>query len=367
MNYQAPLKYHFRPKTGWINDPNGLVFFQGYYHAFYQHAPHQRYPFVEPMYWGHARTKDFLSWEELPLALCPTEPYDKDGCWSGTALSKDGVLYLFYASICRKEGEDTPTQSVSLATSRDGIHFEKYEGNPVISGFPSDGCPDFRDPAVAKIGDKYVLVMASGHVESKKARLLLYESPDLLSWEYQGILAEWDDARYAECPSIMPFGEKVLLSASVCHFDRNYFSAMLGTLEGGHFTPEISASIDRGPDQYAGQIFRDDQGRCIHITWIPGWAYHRFAENDVGCLSLPREILVRDGKLCAYPVKEVQHLLRDSDPAVTLTAEGCVIAPHNTREPVVHKGKIQSLAVCRDEYILEVFINGGETVYSVLL
>ena len=69
MDYSAELKYHFTTKKGWINDPNGLVYFNGYYHIFYQHSPNFEKPWQENMHWGHARTKDFLNYEELPIAL----------------------------------------------------------------------------------------------------------------------------------------------------------------------------------------------------------------------------------------------------------------------------------------------------------
>ena len=128
MDYGRKLKAHYKPQKGWINDPNGLVYFKGDYHIFYQHAPNFEVPWKEPMHWGHARTKDFLQWEELPIALYPDREYDKGGCWSGTAIVKDDTLYLFYASI----DEKTQAQTVSAAYSSDGIHFEKYPGNPVI-------------------------------------------------------------------------------------------------------------------------------------------------------------------------------------------------------------------------------------------
>ena len=95
--FSYDLKHHFRPAKGWTNDPNGLVYFDGWYHAFYQHAPGHEQPRHEPMAWGHARTKDFLTWEELPVALLPDQPYDSGGCWSGTAIEHNGLLYLFYA------------------------------------------------------------------------------------------------------------------------------------------------------------------------------------------------------------------------------------------------------------------------------
>ena len=156
MNYRTPLKYHFATKKGWVNDPNGLVYFNGYYHIFYQHSPNFEKPWNESMHWGHARTKDFLDFEELPVALFPDKPYDKDGCWSGTAIVKDDTLFLFYASI--HDG----VQSVSVAYSTDGINFEKYENNPVIGGIPADGCPDFRDPAVCYSDGKYFKMLGGG-------------------------------------------------------------------------------------------------------------------------------------------------------------------------------------------------------------
>ena len=96
VDYNEKLHFHFHPKQGWINDPNGLVFFKNYYHVFYQHEPDSERPWFEPRHWGHARTKDFLEWEELPVALYPDTAYDNEGCWSGTAIVKDDVLYLFY-------------------------------------------------------------------------------------------------------------------------------------------------------------------------------------------------------------------------------------------------------------------------------
>ena len=95
MNYLQKLNYHYRPDKGWINDPNGLVYYKGYYHVFYQYAPDHEIPWKQPMHWGHARTNDFINWEELPVALYPDREYDSGGCWSGTAIVKDEVLYLF--------------------------------------------------------------------------------------------------------------------------------------------------------------------------------------------------------------------------------------------------------------------------------
>ncbi len=367
MDYLQNLNYHYRPGRGWINDPNGLVYFKGYYHIFYQHAPDYELPWQQPMHWGHARTKDFLTFEELPVALCPDKPYDTDGCWSGTATVKDGVLYLFYASI-RKDAEGHHAhQTVSVATSTDGIHFEKYAGNPVIDHYPTDGGKDFRDPAVCYINGKYYCVMATGNPKTQTGRLLLYESNDLLQWHYVGIMREWADCKYAECPSFLPAEGGYLLAASVCPLEKcHYFSITYGDFCDNKFIPRVKGEVDKGPDQYAGQVFRDHLGRNILISWMPGWKYKGYADRDIGCMSAPRELSLRDGHICAYPVAELQHLLTDSDPAVERTANGFIIRREG-REPVVYEGEIRDLKILRDGYIVEVFVNGGREVYSALL
>jgi beta-fructofuranosidase len=362
MDYSSRLEFHYRPKKGWINDPNGLVYFKGYYHVFYQHAPNHEIPWQEPMHWGHARTKDFLEWEELPIALTPDAPYDKSGCWSGTAIVKDGKMYLFYAGI-------TAVSTIAVAVSEDGVNFEKYGNNPVISTYPPEGGPDFRDPAVCRIGGAYYCVVASGHPQTKKARLLLYRSENLFDWEYRSVLCEWDEAKYAECPSIVPLDNgKCLLAASVCNLDEtHFFQIMLGRFENGVFVPELSDRFDKGPDQYAGQMFVSADGRPLLMTWVPGWSYAGFEKGrDVGCMSLPREIVVENGRICGRPASEVAHLLKDSDESVRLTDGGFVVE-RKSRPDLVHKGEVRNLKILCDKYIMEIFVNGGETVYSLLL
>jgi beta-fructofuranosidase len=299
----------------------------------------------------------------LPVALYPDQEYDSNGCWSGTAIAKDDVLYLFYASVRGQE----KTQTVSIAYSKDGINFEKYERNPVIDRYPIEGGADFRDPAVCFIGGIYYCVMATGNPTDKAARLLLYKSNDLFSWEYIGVMSEWQDCKYAECPSFIPTKGTCLLAASVCPIgSRHYFSIMYGKFENGKFAIEYSAEVDKGPDQYAGQVFKDHLGRNILISWVPGWRYAGFASKDVGCMSAPRELKIKDGKITAYPIEEFQHLLKDDDPSVKRTESGFIIE-RSGRESVVCNRKIHELKILRDGYLVEVFVNGGEEVYTALL
>jgi beta-fructofuranosidase len=364
MDYLAKLKYHYRPKKGWVNDPNGLVYFDGYYHVFYQHAPDYETPWHQPMHWGHAITKDFINWQELPVAIKPDSEYDSNGCWSGTAIVKDDKLYLFYASV---RGEEK-IQTVSVAYSSDGINFKKYQNNPVIKTYPNDGGPDFRDPAVCCVNGSYYCVMATGNKPTKTGRLLLYKSQNLFDWEYAGVMCEWQNCRFAECPSFMSAENgKFLLTASVCPLDKeHYFSIMYGSFYNQKFSIEHIAEIDKGPDQYAGQVFKDAQGRNLLISWLPGWNYAGMVQKDLGCMSIPREITFIDGKIRAFPVKEVQHLLKDTDECVVRTRNGFEIKRQD-RPSVIYEGKITDLKILRDGYVVEVFVNGGEQVYTALL
>ncbi len=160
---------------------------------------------------------------------------------------------------------------------------------------------------------------------------------------------------------------RYLLTASVCPMEKDhYFSIMYGSFSEGKFTVEYAAEVDKGPDQYAGQVFHDPRGRDILISWIPGWPYRGYAEKDVGCMSVPRELKLVNGKITGYPVEEVQYLLKDTDPAVIRTEKGFILN-RTGRDSVVYEGEIADLKILRDGYVLEIFINGGEEVYSVLL
>ena len=142
--------FHLASRVGWMNDPNGFSIYQGKYHMFYQYHPYTTQ--WGPMHWGHAVSEDLLHWEYLPAAIAPDETYDKDGCFSGSAIElKDGRQLLLYTGVRREEQEDgevrdIQTQCVAIG---DGINYEKYEGNPVLTqeDLPEGGSRfDFRDP-----------------------------------------------------------------------------------------------------------------------------------------------------------------------------------------------------------------------------
>ena len=363
------LEYHCRPAKGWVNDPNGLCEYGGYYHVFYQHAREAIRPWREPISWGHSRTKDYLHFEELPEALIPGDcgEYDSFGCWSGTACEKNGVLYLYYASVkLLPNGDDV--QTISVAYSRDGVNFEKHPGNPVIDRFPAEGCRDFRDPAVLAEGEKNWLVIASANEEHTVGRLLLYESADMLAWEYRGVLAEYPGCKYCECPSFLRLADGRYLLA--CSVEENgtgakHFYIQVGAFDGRNFVPELRAEPQKGPDQYTGQVFADKRGRIMLVSWIPGWKYAHTFEHCVGCMSLPMQVCI-DGGIKLFPPEECAPLLCGTDPALERRENGFAI--RREREPdIVCDCEIKDIKLLRDGYILEVFVNGGERVYTAML
>jgi len=367
MDYTKRLKHHYQPAKGWMNDPNGLVYFKGYYHLFYQHSPNFECPGKEAMYWGHARTENFVDFEELPLALSPDMEYDKNGCWSGTAIVKDDTLYLFYASIKLDENGDM-LQKVSVAYSNDGITFIKAQENPVIDKHPTETGNDFRDPAVVNINGEYYLTVAAGNRETNKGFLVLYKSEDLIKWDYVDFLKTWDNCVYTECPSFLNNDKETMVSVSVCPtLSEHYFSIMFGKFDGKHFIEEASASVDKGPDQYAGQAFKDDKGRFLLISWIPGWRYINFAEKSIGCLSVPREIKCENGKITAYPIEEVRHLLKCEDDYLIRTDDGFTVKREHNGGNQHISGTFDTIEMIRDEYVLEVYVNHGEEIYTFIL
>ncbi|NLA76382.1 MAG: glycoside hydrolase family 32 protein [Clostridiales bacterium] len=300
------LQYHFHPENGWINDPNGLCCFDGYYHIFFQYSPNYETPWHEAMIWGHSRTKDFLNFEELPVAMVNDKPYDIGGVWSGTAVEIDRKLWLFYASV-----DSDMRQTISAASSEDGIHFVKCSENPIISDLPVDGSRDFRDPAVLIDNGNLYLVIASADVNKGTGNLLLYQGDDISHWKYIGVLYEYPDCKYCECPSFVHCEDGFILSASVVRKDEShYFEVLYGDFDGKSFSAKAVSHFQKGPDEYAGQIFRASDGRNLMMSWIPGWSYQP-KEKCIGCLSIPLEIIVENEKIRAYPISEVAHLIAE--------------------------------------------------------
>ena len=354
MSARKRFRYHFEPEKGWMNDPNGLVFFKGQYHAFFQHNPYSTH--WDKMHWGHAVSSDLLSWKELPIALYPDKDYEcEGGCFSGSAIVKNDRLYLFYTSVSDK-------QTQSIAFSDDGIHFTKYEGNPVITENPL-GYYDFRDPKVTEIDGQYYMVTGSGSKEA--GQVLLFRSENLLEWEYVGVLFE--GKKYApciECPDFFKLDDKYVLMFSKMEEPSRTTHFVIGDFENGKLINTAISRPEWGRDFYAPQTMVDSNRRIII-----GWMYHWGKKTPAGCpfagaLSIPRELKPVGSKIYNYPVKEAQPLMKRKSRYVSVKGNELIVHPKMRKKRKFRIPQIDSIDIFEDKKSVEIFINGGEISIS---
>ena len=318
--------FHVTPYIGWMNDPNGFCWYNGYYHLFYQYYPYDTN--WNSMHWGHVRTKDFIHWEYLPVALAPDKEYDAGGCFSGSAIEiSDGRQLLMYTAVKHErleDGSEQVLQTQALAVG-DGIHFEKYEKNPVIIG---DSLPkgaskaDFRDPKIWKEDGLYYCVVGN-RPEDGSGQILLYSSKDAFHWEFVSILAK-NENRYGkmwECPDFFELDGKHVLLVSpqdmlpedLEFHNGNGTLCIIGELDRNVYElkEENYQAIDYGIDFYAPQTLKTPDGRRIMIGWMQNWdttGYRLEGSKWFSQMSLPRELSIKNGKLYQLPVKELESL-----------------------------------------------------------
>lgn len=342
VTYREPWRpqYHFTPATNWMNDPNGMVFYEGEYHLFYQYNP-----FGDKwghMSWGHAVSRDLTQWEHLPVAL-----YEEDGVmiFSGSAVvdwqntsgfGRDGRPPL--VAIYTGHYTAKPLQNQQIAFSNDrGRTWTKYAGNPVLD----IGEKDFRDPKVFWHAPTRRWVMVVSWPTHRKVRF--YASPNLKDWTHLSDFGPAGSVRGIwECPDLFPLrvegrpgGEKWVLIVNIgsgapaggsgCQY-------FIGEFDGRDFTPDSSAPTlappagkdseaalwaDWGRDFYAAVSWSDipkRDGRRLWLGWMSNWEY----ANDVptspwrSAMSVARELRLRstpDGlRLVQYPVRELERL-----------------------------------------------------------
>ncbi len=302
---------HFAPKANWMNDPNGLIYWNGRYHLFYQYNPLSTAPF-EKICWGHATSRDLLHWEDLPPALTPTPgSADEDGCWSGRAVVKDGVVFLLYTGVSGRQ------QRPCVARALDDrlVSFQKAEENPVIPVEPLPDLVGFRDSAVRRVNGEFRQLIGSGS-PALGGCLLEYRSRDLVSWDYVGIFLSGNSSGLPgemwECPDFFEIEGRSFLVMSLLEEGRPLEVISIGGgLDGDRFVPEIDRRLDIGTRWYAPQSFDAPDGRRL----IFGWFREREEElpegerGRVGVMSLPRQLFATpNGALGMTPVEELKAL-----------------------------------------------------------
>lgn len=336
-------EFHFTPPAHWMNDPNGMVFFEGEWHLFYQHHPYSTV--WGPMHWGHAVSHDLVNWEHLPVALYP----DSLGLiFSGSAVvdwentsgfGQDGkpplvAIFTQHLMAGEKAGRhDFQYQSIAYSNDK-GRTWTKYADNPVIPN--TNNIHDFRDPKVIRdeVSKQWIMVFAAhDHVK-------FWSSPNLKDWQHLSDFGKESGAHGGvwECPDIFPISvegtdeKRWILLLSINPGSPNGGSGtqyFIGDFDGKTFKldPDFEKLVadgqgvwlDFGRDNYAGVTFSDvpkSDGRRIFMGWMSNWDYATVVPTEKwrSAMTLPRKLVLRKTeaglRLFAQPVKELESLRR---------------------------------------------------------
>lgn len=352
-------QFHYTPIMNWMNDPNGLVYYEGKYHLFHQYNPFgNRWGYMS---WYHAVSEDLVHWEHRPVAI-PYGKEEEEAIFSGSAVvdhynttgfgddSRAPLVAIYTSHYTREDGSTWQAQSLAYSTDG-GKSFQKYEGNPVLM-FDD---PDFRDPNVFWMDEqeKWVMVVAL----PTQHKVQFYESKNLMDWNY---LSDFGPAGAIggiwECPDLFPLavdGDPGNIRW-VLHVDINPGAIaggsgsqfFIGDWDGTYFTPDESIMnndiiwADYGTDFYAAITWSDipeEDGRRLWVGWMNNWLYANEIPTNPwrSAQSIPRSIHLKsiDGTIrpVQKPVVELQMLrnqhiqlqeIQLSDDSVNLTDSG---------------------------------------------
>jgi levanase/fructan beta-fructosidase len=333
--------FHFTPKKGWMNDPNGMFYKNGYYHLFYQHNPDANV--WGPMHWGHAISADLITWTEKPIALYPDE---KGYIFSGSAvvdekntsgfgtLENPPIVAMFtYHDMKKEKAGVTNFQSQGIAYSlNEGLTWTKYEANPIIK---NPNIKDFRDPKMTwdAIHQQWLMVLAAGD------KTMFYGSKNLREWELLSDFGKDIGAHGGvwECPDFFPIqvegteDYKWVMLLSINPGGPNGGSAtqyFVGDFDGKTFVLDKNFSqdikkqkalyIDYGRDNYAGVTWSnisEVDGRKLFIGWMSNWDYAQKVPTEKwrSSMTIARELkLLKESnqyRLSSEPVRELKNYI----------------------------------------------------------
>ncbi|MCI5910249.1 MAG: glycoside hydrolase family 32 protein [Oscillospiraceae bacterium] len=406
-------KVHFKAPNCWINDPNGFIWYKGYYHLFYQCFPYSTE--WGRMHWGHAVSKDLVNFEEKGIALFPSKTDDRSGCFSGSAVEYDDKMYLYYTGVNYIEEDpeninhclnDNFISAQLMITSEDGMTFDNIsDKKTIIPPIEEKNIGDkkhTRDPKVWRGKDAWYMVLGSS--VNNKGRLLFYKSNDLKKWSYLnfsekenfGWMWECPDYFEVDCNGIIVFSPMGFIndgkeydSAAVCMLSK--FDEMSGTIN----LPYEYSFFDYGLDLYAPQSTTDKDGNRIVIAWVR----MPQAVNDKwnGMMCIPRIIEVKNNHIYFRPHTNVKdaftkkisspeksgymvktslkngesiniggYIIKREDDKIKTDRSDVFVKNGNYRltaeTPVLKDG--YNLEIYVDENLIEIFINDGEYVIS---
>ena len=378
LDHEYRPRIHFTPAKNWMNDPNGLVWHKGEYHLFFQHNPQGTQ--WGHMSWGHAVSKDLLTWEELPVAIAENQ----DGAiFSGSAISDGDDLIAIYT----RSTETNQSQCIARSTDN-GRTFVKHENNPVLD----ENEKDFRDPKVFKYKDDWIMCVARPH----EHQISFYSSADLMTWKH---LSDFGPVAAVggvwECPDLFPLQLNnkevwvLLVSLNPGGLYGSGTQYFIGDFDGITFVPRYSTNkprwLDYGKDNYAGVTFNNEPGgKRIFIGWLANWidVKEHPATSWTNQMTVPRElglmIYKREIVLTQKPLCDVMYELRVKTPTTgTIGLKGFAKIGFNADKQVVFINEYEAsyspvteelhLMVVVDRSSVELFTGDGVRSVSLAL
>lgn len=320
---------HFTPMNGWMNDPNGLIYYKGQYHLFYQHFPYTCK--WGTMHWGHAISDDLYHFTYLPIALYPSKNYDRNGCFSGSAIEKDNKLYLYYTSIkyAKENPENVHVQysdddliaSQSLVISEDGMIFDNVNHKQKIIDVIQDAqladSRHTRDPKVW-IGRNDHIYMILGSKFKKDGQytgeVLFYESQDGIHFEYKNRYFDPLIGDMWECPDLFNLENSYFMIFSPEHINQPpqpKSNAVIMQVDFDESSCTIKSHedymyLDYGLDFYAPQTFIDEFNQRVVFGWMRMQEPIK-GEQWCGMLSLPRVLTKKEGHIYQNVHQNIQN------------------------------------------------------------
>lgn len=322
-------KLHFTAPHYWINDPNGLIYYKGEYHLFYQHFPYASC--WGTMHWGHAVTQDFIHFKHLPIALYPSKEYDCNGCFSGSAIEIDGKMYLYYTAIqylskqddyihIQKNGNDI-LASQALVISDDGYHFDNRINKHLIIDTITDeklgNNRHTRDPKVWRTKDNKIdLIIGSKMKKDDRyyGEALFYESEDGIHFQYKNRFIDEAIGDMWECPDIFKLDDQWYMIFSPEHISNtqpknNSIYIPISFDEKTCFVERLNdyAYLDYGLDFYAPQTFVNKNHQRVMIGWLRMRETVK-GEDWIGMLTMPRILTSKNQHLYQSVIPEIKSL-----------------------------------------------------------
>ena len=316
--------FHLEPPRGWLNDPNGLCWFGGRYHVYFQYCPLAA-DGSGPKCWGHYESPDLLHWTFTGVPLTPDHPRDADGVYSGSAEADGGTLRLYYTGNVKHPGD---YDYVTAGREGNTLCVETADGRTMgpkrllltNGDYPTDCSCHVRDPKVWRTAQGWRMVLGA-RSRSDAGRALLYRSADGLRWQLEAVLEQKPAFGYMwECPDYFELDGQGFLSLSPQGLPHGTYTCQ-NVYQSGHFAVDGDlaegrlhsfAEWDMGFDFYAPQTFRAPDGRRILIGWmgIPDadYANPTTALGWQHCLMVPRQVTLQNGRLCQTPVRELDAL-----------------------------------------------------------